>query len=56
MIVLIRWEYLGKCYEKTEEYKDLIEAKVMFKKQNAGNLRKVSKSKRKAGYYKQLYC
>ncbi len=56
MIVLIRWEYLGKYYEETREHQDLIEAKVEFKKRNAGNLKKVSKSKRKAGYYKQLYC
>ena len=57
MIVLIRWEYLGKYYEETREHQDLIDAKVEFKKRNAGNLKKVSKSSRKAGYYKRItYC
>jgi hypothetical protein len=55
MVVLIRWEYLGKYYEETREHKDIIEAKVEFKKRNAGNLKKVTRSKRKPGYYKQIY-
>lgn len=51
MILLITWKYEGKKYSETQDHADEIEARVNFKKNNAGKLISVKKTTRKLGYY-----
>lgn len=56
IIVVIRWYYMDKQYEKTDKALSIQDAEKNFKTWCAGKLLSVKKTKRPIGYYKEIRC